>query len=71
MLWAAGSDGTGNSCMKAKPAMWWWLMINVCLFYVMVVFGLATWGAYLCGVSDAKEEIIKNAVDEYLKSGVY
>jgi len=37
----------------------------------MVVFGFATWGAYLCGVSDVKEEIIQTAVEEYMKSGVY
>jgi hypothetical protein len=71
MLWSSGGDGAANNCRKGKPAMWWWLLINVCLFYVMVVFGFATWGAYLCGVSDVKEEIIQTAVEEYMKSGVY
>jgi hypothetical protein len=38
--------------------MWYWLIINVALFYLMVVFGMATWGSYLCRAADAKEEII-------------
>lgn len=71
MLWSSGGDGTANECRTGKPAQWYWLLINVCLFYVLVIFGFATWGAYLCGVQDKKEEIIQSAVDDYLKSGVY
>lgn len=37
----------------------------------MVVFGMATWGSYLCRAADAKEEIINKAVEEYMESGVY
>lgn len=37
----------------------------------MVVFGMATWGSYLCRSADAKEEIINSAVEEYMESGVY
>ncbi len=37
------------------------------LFYIIVAFGLATWGAYLCAVADVKEEVTKAAIDEYLK----
>ena len=51
--------------------MWYWLIINVGLFYLMVVFGMATWGSYLCRAADAKEEIINQAVEEYMESGVY
>ena len=54
MLWASG-DKEPNNCRKERPAMWYWLIINVCLFYLMVIFGMATWGSYLCRSADAKE----------------
>lgn len=70
MLW--GSGGTDpNNCRIERPAMWYWLIINVCMFYLMVAFGMATWGSYLCKTADAKEEIINSAVEEYMESGVY
>lgn len=71
MLWSSGGNGSANQCRTGKPAQWWWLLINVCFFYVMVVFGLATWGSYLCGIQDKREVVIQTAIDEYLKSGIY
>ena len=69
MLW--GSDGSDssetNGCMKGAPVIYWWLVTQVILFYVIVAFGLATWGAYLCAAADAHEELTKQAVDDYLK----
>lgn len=70
MLWGSGGSSP-NNCRKERPAMWYWLIINVVLFYVMVVFGMATWGSYLCRSADTKEEIITKAVEEYMESGVY
>ena len=70
MLWGSGG-GDANNCRNQKPAMWYWLMINVAAFYLMVVFGMATWGSYLCKVADKKEEVIAKAVEEYMESGVY
>jgi len=70
MLWGTGGDKT-NNCRVERPFMWYWLIINVVMFYVMVIFGMATWGSYLCRTADAKEEIINSAVEEYMESGVY
>jgi hypothetical protein len=70
MLWGSGGSAP-NNCRVERPAMWYWLIINVVLFYLMVVFGMATWGSYLCRSADAKEEIINQAVEEYMESGVY
>lgn len=70
MLWGSGGSDQ-NNCRTQRPAMWYWLIINVSLFYLMVVFGMATWGSYLCRSADAKEEIINSAVEEYMESGVY
>ena len=43
-------------------------MTNIILFYLIVAFGLATWGSYLCKVAVAQESITKEAVKEYMKN---
>ena len=53
MLTFGGVNGNKNSCMKDTPVMYWFLIVNVTIFYGMVCFGLATWGFYLCKVADA------------------
>ena len=59
--------GVDNQCRTEIPLLYWWLVINIIVFYTIVSFGLATWGAYLCKVADVQEELTKKAVDEYLK----
>ena len=59
--------GTENLCRTESPALYWWLVTNIILFYLIVSFGLVTWGSYLCKVADAQEHITKTAVREYLK----
>lgn len=50
MMLFGGSESDCNSvtpvvCCRVKaPAMWYWLIINVCLFYLICAFGLASWG---------------------------
>ena len=46
--------------------LYWWIVVNVIMFYLIVAFGLATWGSYICRVADAKEELTKAAVNEYI-----
>ena len=58
--------GHGSSCWIEAPAYYWWLIVNIGVFYLIVTFGLATWGAYLCFVADAQDEMTKQAVSEYL-----
>ena len=59
--------GVDNSCRTDIPLLYWWLVVNLALFYFIVSFGLATWGAYLCKVADAQEELTREAVKEYLE----
>ena len=47
--------GVDNNCRKESPVLYWWLFANIVLFYLIVSFGLATWGAYLCKVADVQE----------------
>ena len=49
------------------PSLYWWLVCNITLFYFIVSFGLAVWGAYICKVVDMQDEITKDAVKEYLE----
>ena len=58
--------GVDNQCRTEAPALYWWLVTNIILFYMIVSFGLATWGAYLCKVADVQEEVTRQAVKEYL-----
>ena len=37
----AGSD---SECKSIQPGQWYWLLINVVLFYVVIVAGLIVWG---------------------------
>lgn len=59
--------GVDNQCRTEVPSLYWWLVTNIILFYLIVSFGLATWGAYLCKVADVQEEVTRKAVEEYLK----
>lgn len=58
--------GVDNQCRTEVPSLYWWLVVNIALFYFIVSFGLAVWGSYICKVVDAQEEITKDAVKEYL-----
>ena len=58
--------GVDNTCRKEVPALYWWLVVNIIVFYFIVSFGLATWGSYLCKVADVQEELTQKAVEEYL-----
>ena len=59
--------GVDNQCRTEVPSLYWWLVTNIILFYLIVSFGLATWGAYLCKVADVQEEVTRKAVKEYLE----
>lgn len=64
MLWG----GEDNNCMQEAAVLYWWLFANVVVFYLVVSFGLATWGSYICKVADAQEEFIAKARNEYDKN---
>ena len=48
--------GAGNNCRTEAPSMWYWLIINVIMFYLICAFGLASWGQYLCSTAEKIEE---------------
>ncbi len=50
-----------------SPLMYFWLILQIMVFYVMVAYGIALWGAYICWESEKEEEEIKVAMKEYVK----
>ena len=63
-----GGGGLNNLCRSEAPALYWWLVTNIILFYIIVAFGLATWGSYLCKVAKAQEDITNDAVQAYVQT---
>ena len=37
-----------DGCARQSPLFYYFLMINILLFYVFVAYGLSLWGAYIC-----------------------
>ena len=58
--------GTKNDCMSTAPVQYWFTICNITIFYLIVVFGLSTWGFYLCKVADAENEMVETAVKNHL-----
>ena len=54
--------GTENECRSESPILYWWLVTNIALFYLIVSFGLLTWGSYLCRMAEAQDKITDEAV---------
>ena len=63
MIWG----GEDNHCRTEAAVLYWWLVVNIIVFYLIVSFGLATWGSYICKVADAQEEFVEKARAEYMK----
>ena len=48
MTWVQFIFMKGEGCMRTSVVLYWWLAINIGLFYVLIAYGLSLWGAYLC-----------------------
>ena len=46
----------GQECNRVAPEIYYWLFLNICLFYVLVAYGLSLWGAYICWEVDEEEK---------------
>ena len=49
--------------MRTSVVLYWWLALNIFLFYVMVAYGISLWGAYLCWAQQEEEELAKAALN--------
>jgi len=38
----------GENCSTDSPVFFFWLVIQIAIFYFIVAYGLAVWGSYIC-----------------------
>ena len=48
----------GEACNRVAPTLYYWLFVNIILFYILVAYGLSLWGAYICWEVDEEEKLI-------------
>ena len=49
------------------PVLYFWVLINIVMFYVVVAYGIALWGAYICWESEKEEKQLQAAMAKYMK----
>jgi len=42
--------------------LYYWLGINVVVFYVFMAYGLSLWGQYLCWAQEEEEKTMNDAI---------
>ena len=62
MTWCQFIFFKGEGCMRTAVVLYWWLALNIGLFYVLIAYGLSLWGAYLCWAQQEEEELTKAAL---------
>ena len=63
MTWVQFIFMKGEGCMREAVTLYWWLGLNIGAFYVLIAYGLALWGAYLCWAQQEEEELTKKALN--------
>ena len=67
MTWVQFLFMKGDGCMRTAVAYYWWLALNIGMFYVLIAYGLSLWGAYLCWAQQEEEELVNEALQWKLK----
>ena len=57
MTWCQFIFLEGEGCMRESVVLYWWLALNIGLFYVIIAYGLSLWGAYLCWAQEEEEKL--------------
>ena len=52
----------GSGCGTEAFVLYYWLCINVVVFYVFMAYGLNLWGQYLCWAQEEEEKTLNDAV---------
>ena len=55
-----------DGCNRTSPLLYYWLIVNILLFYMFIAYGLSMWGAYICWEQEEEEKQTKAALQEYL-----
>ena len=56
-----------KDCHIQAPLLYFWLVVQIVIFYVMVAYGIALWGAYICWEAEKEEKETQKAVKKYMK----
>ena len=64
MIWAQIIFFGGAGCGVQAFVYYYWLAINIGIFYVFIAYGLSLWGAYICWAQEEEEKIVKEAMQE-------
>ena len=67
MTWTQIIFMEGSNCMREAVVLYWWLAINIFLFYGLIAYGLSLWGAYLCWAQQEEEELTQEALEHKFK----
>ena len=62
MVWTQLIFFQGEGCGRVAVVYYWWLALNVAIFYVFIAYGLSLWGAYLCWAQEEEEAIAQEAM---------
>lgn len=57
----------GKNCHLSTPVLYLWIAVNILIFYVIVAYGIALWGSYICWESEKEEKIVKESMKQYMK----
>ena len=62
-----------SSCKSMAFVRYYWLAVNIGLFYVFIAYGISLWGAYICWAQEEEENITKDALkwkfDKMIREG--
>jgi len=67
MTWVQFIFLEGEGCMREAVVLYWWLAINIFLFYMLIAYGLSLWGAYLCWAQQEEEQLAQEALEHKFK----
>ena len=62
MIYAQVIFFRGADCKVIAPTLYYWLAINIGLFYIMIAYGISLWGAYICWAQEEEEKLINAAL---------
>ena len=70
MVYAQFEFFQATGCRSSTFIRYYWLMMNITLFYVFIAYGISLWGAYICWAAEEEENIAKEAMEWKFKKMV-
>lgn len=62
MVWAQIIFFKANGCGTRAFVLYYWLLLNIVVFFVFVAYGISLWGAYICWAQEEEETIMEEAL---------